>query len=204
MAVCEHGIDSDSNSTCVQCSSLFNGADKSGSEPRVSSARRGSKDRDAKQKTRRNLYVLAFTIVAAVLVFVVVITIIRRNPGPPRTAAEWCNSDATAIATAVAVFDTQNKSAPIAAETYSPTPRLGSVTPGKPATYATATQARRLVTAGYLSGWPSPDRGYSISLATAPNITHGALAGDPMIYIGSSAIPYDFALQSGANACNQL
>jgi len=202
MAVCEHGVDTDSALPCPQCTA--DATNDAALVPPTISSRRLGDDEDERRQTRRNIYVLAFTVFTAVFIVAVVVVVVRGSGGPPHTAAEWCNSDAQAIATTVNVFDTEHPNDPIGPETVSIVPTPGAVTPGDAATYALATQAQRLLTGGYLSGWPNSRRGFSISLATTANIAHGAIAGDPMIYIGASKVPYDFTQQSPTSGCNSL
>ena len=106
-----------------------------------------------------------------------------------------CAADAKTVETAVGAYNAQF-TPPIAVEVSGTA--AGSVNPGTPASYSTATQAALLLggTSPLLKSWPTTQNGYAISLSTT-------VAGNVSIYIPPTSItPISFETETSTTGCN--
>jgi hypothetical protein len=144
---------------------------------------------------------------AAVAVILVVVGLLvvhdgtpARTPTPttaagPRESAA-CNAGARTLETALYAYDADPPSAAtgaaatIGVETH--------VTPGRPASYPTGTQATKLLTNGFLLGWPDHDASFALSLSTSS-------AGDVDVYIpADSPDGVSWNDETATTGCNAL
>jgi hypothetical protein len=124
-------------------------------------------------------------------------------------SASLCDAMAKTVTTAVQAYDAQNAPAIIGWETRGT--GAGDVNPGRPSSFGSATQARRLIVGQYLVGWPAPND-FAIALATGPAsvsgsdaAARGAQKGDVMVYVpATSTTPVDYNLETQGNGCNSL